>query len=144
MKTLLSGFPVTVKQPLQWGEMDMHNHVNNVWFFRYIENARIAYYEKINKYEFEKKTGISFILASATCQYLSPLTYPDTVIAGAQITTIDKDCAIIGYRLVSNKNKRLAAKAQTTIVSYDFTKNKKVLFPVELKRRIMKLENKTF
>ena len=144
MKTLLSGFPVTVKQPLQWGEMDMHNHVNNVWFFRYIENARIAYYEKIKKYEFEKETGISFILASATCQYLSPLTYPDTVIAGAQITTIDKDCAIIGYRLVSNKNKRLAAKAQTTIVSYDFTKNNKVLFPDELKKRIMKLENKTF
>lgn len=144
MKKLLSGFPVTVKQPLQWGEMDMHNHVNNVWFFRYIENARIAYYEKIKKYEFEKETGISFILASATCQYLSPLTYPDTVIAGAQIKTIDKDCAIIGYRLVSNKNKKIAARAQTTIVSYDFTKNIKVLFPDELKRRIMKLENKTF
>ena len=144
MKTLLSGFPVTVKQPLQWGEMDMHNHVNNVWFFRYIENARIAYYEKIKKYEFEKETGISFILASATCQYLSPLTYPDTVIAGAQIKTIDKNGAILGYRLVSNKNKKLAAKAQTTIVSYDFTKNKKVLFPDELKRKIMKLENKTF
>jgi len=144
MKKLLSGFPVTVKQPLQWGEMDMHNHINNVWFFRYIENARIAYYEKIKKYEFEKETGISFILASATCQYLSPLTYPDTVIAGAQIKTIDKNSAVLGYRLVSNKNNKLAAKAQTTIVSYDFTKNTKVLFPDELKRRIMKLENKTF
>jgi acyl-CoA thioester hydrolase len=144
MKKLLSGFPVTVKQPLQWGEMDMHNHVNNVWFFRYIENARIAYYEKIKKYEFEKETGISFILASATCQYLSPLTYPDTVIAGAQMETIDKNSAVLGYRLVSNKNKKLAAKAQTTIVSYDFTKNNKVLFPDELKRRIMKLENKAF
>jgi acyl-CoA thioester hydrolase len=144
MKTLLSGYPVTVKQPLQWGEMDMHNHVNNVWFFRYIENARISYYEKIKKYEFEKETGISFILASATCQYLFPLTYPDTVIAGARMETIDNDRAILGYRLVSSKNKRLAAKAQTTIVSYNFTENKKVLFPDELKRRIIKLENKPF
>ncbi|MBW1642656.1 MAG: acyl-CoA thioesterase [Deltaproteobacteria bacterium] len=144
MKTLLSGFPVTVKQPLQWGEMDMHNHVNNVWFFRYIENARIAYYEKIKKYEFENETGISFILASATCQYLSSLTYPDTVISGARMETIDKDSAILGYRLASSKNKRLAATAQTTIVSYNFTENKKVPFPNELKRRIIKLENKTF
>ncbi|MCJ7771584.1 MAG: acyl-CoA thioesterase [Desulfobacterales bacterium] len=144
MKRLLSGFPVSVKQPVQWAEMDMRSHVNNVWFFRYIENARISYYEKINKYEFEMKTGISFILASATCQYLCPLTYPDTVIAAARTEKIGKDRAILGYRLVSSKSKKLVAKAQTTIVSYNFTENKKVLFPDELKKRIIKLENKAF
>jgi len=140
----LSGFPVIVKQPVQWAEMDIHNHVNNVWFFRYIENARIAYYEKIKKYEFEKETGISFILASATCQYLSPLAYPDTVVAGARTKAIKKDRAILEYQLISSKNKRLTARAETVIVSYNFTENKKALFPDELKKRICKLENRSF
>jgi len=144
MKKLLSGFPVIIKQPVQWGEIDLHNHVNNVWFFRYIENARIAYYEKINKYEFEKKTGISFILASATCQYLSPLTYPDTVVAAVRMEKISRDRAILGYILVSGKSEKLTAKAETEIVSYDFKDNKKVPFPNELKKRMMKLEKRSF
>ena len=107
METLLSGFPVIVKQPVQWAEMDMHNHVNNVWFFRYIENARIAYYEKINKYEFESTTGVSFILASATCQYIAPLTYPDTVLAAARMETIGDDHAVHLIEAVPSLNSKL-------------------------------------
>jgi len=144
MIKMLSDFPVIIEQPVQWAEMDMHNHVNNVWFFRYIENARIAYYEKINKYEFEHRTGIGFVLASASCHYLSPLSYPDTVMVAARIETIKKDRATLGYRLASMKNKTIAAKAETIIVSYNFNENKKVLFPDELKNRIMTLENSTF
>lgn len=52
MPNYLSNYPVTIEQPVAWGDLDLHGHVNNMWFFRYIENARIAYYEKIGKYDY--------------------------------------------------------------------------------------------
>ncbi len=44
---LLKGFPVVVEITVAWGEMDALKHVNNVVYFRYFENARIAYFEKV-------------------------------------------------------------------------------------------------
>ena len=101
MEDLLKGFPVAVEQALSWGDMDMHGHINNIWFFRYIENARIAYYEAIGKYEHEKETGAGLVLASTSCKFKSPLAYPDTVATGARIEEILEDRAIMSYRVIS-------------------------------------------
>ena len=35
MKSLLKTFPVIVKIPVIWGDMDSFQHVNNVVYFRY-------------------------------------------------------------------------------------------------------------
>ncbi len=144
MDNLLRDFKVIVEHPLAWGEMDAHLHVNNIWFFRYIENARIAYYERIGKFEFERTSGISFMLASSSCEFISPLFYPDTVLVGAGIEEILFDRAIMNYRVVSKKYRRLAATAQATLVSFCYSENKKTPFPSELKERISILEEKPF
>ena len=34
-------FPVEVRFPLQWGEMDALGHANNACYFRWFEAARI-------------------------------------------------------------------------------------------------------
>lgn len=144
MDNLLREFKVIVEHPLAWGEMDSHLHVNNIWFFRYIENARIAYYERIGKFEFERASGVSFMLASSSCEFISPLFYPDTVLVGAGIEEILFDRAIMNYRLVSKKYRRLAATARATLVSFCYSDNKKTAFPSELKERISILEGKPY
>ena len=144
MDNLLRDYKVIVEHPLAWGEMDAHLHVNNVWFFRYIENARIAYYERIGKFEFERTSGISFMLASSSCEFVTPLFYPDTVLVGAGIEEILFDRAIMSYRVVSKKYRRLAATARATLVSFCSSENRKMPFPSELKERISILEEKPF
>lgn len=143
MEGLLKEFPVTVEQALSWGDMDMHGHINNIWFFRYIENARIAYYEAIGKYEHEKDTGAGFVLASTTCQFKSPLAYPDVVATGARIEEILEDRAIMSYRVISTKQNRVAAEAKATLVSFDHSENRKISFSEVLRRRISEVERKT-
>ena len=61
---LLAGFPVVVEQAVAWGDMDSYQHVNNVVYFRYFENARLEYFRRLDWFEFEKETGVSPILAS--------------------------------------------------------------------------------
>ena len=71
---LLQGFPVIVVQPVVWGEMDAYQHVNNVVYFRYFENARLAYVERLRWPEFEKITGIGPILAATQARFKRALT----------------------------------------------------------------------
>ena len=49
-RTLLSflrSVPVYSKATVKWGEMDAFQHVNNVAYFRYIECARIKYFDAL-------------------------------------------------------------------------------------------------
>lgn len=144
MNDLLDLYPVVIEQPVAWGDMDRHGHVNNVWIFRYIENARIAYYENIGKYDFERDSGKGFILAATTCKFISPLIYPDIVRVGASIRDITEDRAVMHYRLVSINHKRIAAEAQATLVSFDHKTNQKIAFADELRLRISDLEGKLY
>ena len=47
MHPLLASFPVVFEQVVDWGDMDGFAHVNNVVYFRYFENVRIEYLQRI-------------------------------------------------------------------------------------------------
>ena len=43
----LHGFPVRVNIDVQWGEMDLAGHVNNVIYLKWFEHARVAYLDRL-------------------------------------------------------------------------------------------------
>ena len=51
IETLLVGYPVVVELPVAWGEMDSYHHVNNVVYFRYLENARLEYFRRLPRFQ---------------------------------------------------------------------------------------------
>ena len=140
MNDILKGFPVVVQFPIAWGEMDSQKHVNNVVYFRYFENARIAYYDKIGAWQISEETGIGTVLATTDCRYRVPLTYPDTVHVGAKITKLEKDRFTMDYRVVSHRLGKLAAEGTGVLVTYDFQENRKAPGPELLARNIVALE----
>lgn len=140
MNEILKGFPVIVEFPIAWGEMDAQKHVNNVVYFRYLENARIAYYERIGILKMMEETGIGTVLASTQCRYRTPLTYPDTLSVGAKVTKIDADRFTMEYRVVSHRLRKLAAEGEGVLVTYDYRENRKTLVPEKLRESISSLE----
>ena len=44
---LLKGYPIVVTTMVGWGDMDANRHVNNVMYFRYIEHARLKYFDEL-------------------------------------------------------------------------------------------------
>jgi acyl-CoA thioester hydrolase len=137
---LLEGFPVIVEFPVAWGEMDALGHVNNIAYFRYFENARIAYFERIKMWNFMKETGIGPILASTQCRFRAPLAYPDVVSIGASVSDIGEDRLTMRYSVVSQRLSKIAAEGDGVLVTYDYRNNRKVPVPAELKRSILDLE----
>jgi acyl-CoA thioester hydrolase len=64
--------------PIRWGDMDALGHVNNTIYFRYMEQARVSWFQQIfGELSGSQKEGL--VIADASCNFLKPLTYPGTV-----------------------------------------------------------------
>lgn len=141
MHELLETFPIVIEIPIAWGEMDSLQHVNNIIYFRYFECARMAYFNKLDIWNYMNETGIGPILASTQCKFRIPLTYPDTVSIGTRISEIEADRFLMKYVVISHLHQKVAAEGEGMIVSYNYREQRKEILPEIIKKRIRILEN---
>ncbi len=128
-RQLLVDYPTVIQIPVAWGEMDAFGHVNNTVYLRYFESARIAYFEALGTMETMAATGLGPILAETRCRFKFPLTYPDTVAAGARVAELAADGFLMHHRVVSHRHSRVAAEGDGRIVSYDYNAKTKAKLP---------------
>ena len=138
----LEQFPVIIDFPIAWGDMDAFQHVNNIMYFRYFENARIAYFETTTITEHMRQTKLEPILADTYCRYRVPLTYPDTISVGARVTELQQDRFAMEYIVYSNKLDKVAAKGTGLIVYYDYNSNSKTQIPATIREHISRVEGR--
>src|SRR4051812_11015362 len=63
---------------VRWGDMDAMGHVNNTVYFRYMEQARIGWFDALlPRGEAWQRTVI--VIANASCNFRRPINYPGTV-----------------------------------------------------------------
>ena len=67
-----------MEMPVRWGDMDALGHVNNIMYFRYFEQARIAWYEGAG---FAPLGGsdVGMVIVDNRAEYLRPLVHPATM-----------------------------------------------------------------
>ena len=111
---LLQDYPVVHIQPVAWGEMDAFNHLNNVAYYRYAESARISYLRAIGLTF--ARSDLLTILASSNCQYLRPVTYPDTLMIGVRVKKMGNTSMIFEYSFVSHTQQAVVATGEAVIV----------------------------
>lgn len=140
---LLEEFPVTVRLPVQWGEMDAYGHLNNVVFFRYFESARVRYLRKCGFTRSYEVDRVGAILHSTDARFHRPLRYPDTVLVGARVTDLSRDRFTMAYRVVSLEGDATAAEGNGIVVSFDYRTGQKTVVPEEVRRRIQEIEEGT-
>src|SRR5262245_29003235 len=117
---LIRTYPVIVTQAVVWGEMDSYQHVNNVAYFRYFENARLEYIRCVGWFEIEAATGIGPILASTQARFRRALTYPDTIHIGTRLVEMKEDRLTIEHKIVSETLDDVATEGHGVIVSYHY------------------------
>lgn len=140
---LLADFPVVVRIPVQWGEMDAYGHVNNTVFFRYFETARIAFLDRCGLLASYDHDGIGAILHSTDCRFRLPLFHPDDVLVGARTVDVSDDRFTMGYRIVSRAQDGIAADGSGVIVTYDYRAGRKVALPARIRAAVVDLRGTT-
>jgi len=138
----LNGFPVSLRLPVQWGEMDAYGHLNNTVFFRYFESARVDYLERCGFARSWEVDRIGAILHSTSCRFRRPLFYPDTVVVGGRCAELADDRFTMDYRVVSQSSGQLAAEGSGVVVSYDYHARKTVSIPGSVRDGIQRLEGR--
>lgn len=136
----LTGFPVTVEIPVQWGEMDAYDHVNNVTFFRYFESARVEYLERCGFTDAYREERIGAILHSTSCRFRRALVYPDRVTVGARVTEMGADRFTMEYRAFSHDQEAVAAEGTGVVVSFDYDAGEKTRLPASVRSGVKSLE----
>tara|TARA_Y100000589_G_C27182013_1_gene641180 strand:- start:2282 stop:2722 length:441 start_codon:yes stop_codon:yes gene_type:complete len=123
-------WPIKTELPIQWGEMDAFNHVNNVVYIRWFETSRIELFRKmwgdddVNLQEILKGDGVGPILANFNINYNSPLFYPDTAFVFTKISAIGNSSFGVDHILKSKNNgDKVIAEANSTVVMFNFSKN---------------------
>lgn len=114
--------PYRVDVPLRWSDMDAYGHVNNVQFLRLLEDARvIGFQEWFGQDRSLLEQGV--LVARHEIEYLAPLTFrhaPITVDMWA--TKISGASFDLAYEVrdPDGVGTALYARAETTLVAYDF------------------------
>lgn len=132
----LAQFPVIYEQKVTWGDMDAFGHVNNVMYYRYIESARIAYFDLLNVFDQDVVT----VVASSQCKYLKPVFYPDVLHIGARVEEVRNSAIRMHYILYSTQQQAVVADGEAVIVFVDKLEMKKTSIPEHLRQAIFDLE----
>lgn len=136
---LLSGFPVVVEIPILWADEDSFGHVNNIAYLRWIEAGRVEYLRRIEFFPKGPPCGVGPIVAGLTCNFRIALNYPDTIVVGTRVIRIGNSSFRMEQRIVSRTSDRVAADAETTIVSVDYDTGKSVVVPDSVREAIAHL-----
>ena len=137
---LLAGFPVTLRWPVAWGDMDALGHVNNTTYFRWFESVRIGYFARVGWAADLSSGGVGPILAQTSCTYRAPLVFPDEVVLAARVEDVGEDRFTMRYRVVSQRLGRVAADGEARVVSFDYGAGTKASLPEGVRAAIADLE----
>ena len=124
---------------VHWGDMDALGHVNNVVYFKYLENTRLTMMEVLGVFPrlFEEGTGL--VIADAHCRYKAPVVYPDTLHIGVRVEFIGDDRMRFHYALFSENLQRVAAEAETIQVCVNPQTGRKTAMPLWFRESLARL-----
>lgn len=132
----MNGSKLKLELRIDWSEIDVLGHINNLAILKYIQAGRVNYLESVGllPLKAEKRTGP--IIASTTCQFRKPLFYPGKVTVYSKVDLIKNTSFRIQYEVL-NDDAEIVAEAHDIIVFYDFDKNTKLVLPEDIKDIIM-------
>jgi acyl-CoA thioester hydrolase len=124
----------TIELRISWADLDLFGHVNNVAFFRYIQDARLAYCEELGLTSLNEAGKLSFMVASSCCRFKSPLHYPGMVTVLTRADWVKNTSIQLSYVLESNGT--VVAEGEDVLVIYDHHLKCKSPVPAEMREKL--------
>lgn len=125
-----------LKLRIDWSELDVFGHVNNLEIMKYSQAARVIFLDNAGLMQMQKECGKGPILASIHTQFLKPLFFPGTVTVITKVDYIKTSSFKLIHQIFNDKNE-LAAEAHDIIVFYNFKKQHKLMIPNDLREKIV-------
>lgn len=117
---------------IDWSEMDLFGHVNNVAFMKYVQAGRVNYWELIGLTKMHAEQNKGPMLAATSCTFHKPLHYPGNITVETVLEFIKTTSFGLHHRIL-DPDGETAAEAHDVVVMYDFNAGKKMEIPPGLR-----------
>ncbi len=125
---------------VQFADVDMLRHVNNLTYLRWAETARSEYFYDVLGEEIGGGSGM--ILGKMEIVYELPMFYREFVALGARVSRIGSKSFDFEHEIWSEDRAARCARLTTTMVAMDYTKNESVVVPTVWRERIAAFETR--
>ncbi|NUR61546.1 MAG: acyl-CoA thioesterase [Catenulispora sp.] len=105
--------------PLRWSDMDAYQHVNNVVYLRYLEEARVDWmFRRASEAGVEGFESFGTVVASHAIAYRRPLVYrPEPVRVEVWVTEVKTAKFTVAYEVCDDE--AVYATASSVLVPFD-------------------------
>ena len=118
---------------IRWGDMDAMGHLNNTVYFRFMEQARIGWFDLLlPRGEAWNATGI--VIANASCNFKRPINYPGTVEVRLSVGSPGGSSVPTYYELLVDEE--IHADGEATVVFIDMEKQKPIRIPQNIREAL--------
>lgn len=131
----MDGYPNRIELRIDWSEMDLFGHVNNLAILKYIQAARVQFLENTGIMRLHAETGIGPVLASTSCQFKKQLRYPGRVTVHSKVEAI-KNTSFQMRVVVLDEAREIVAEGLDVIVMFDYRSNRKHAIPEAIRKTI--------
>jgi acyl-CoA thioester hydrolase len=108
-------------------DLDALGHVNHAVYLSYLEVARTHYY--FDRRGSQRIEELDFILGSIACTYHAPAFLHERLAISLWPARIGTKSWVLAYEIREEKSARLIARAETTLVQYDYRAGRSVPIP---------------
>ena len=143
MNSEIEKFRHKISVKVRFSDLDAMGHVNNASYLSYLEEARLAYYNHVLKMD-TNNLDFNAVIARIEIDYIDQIRLGDNVEVYTRTAKIGNKSSDVEHLIVvaNNGNKKIAAKALTKLVSFDYRKNISVPVSEEAKKTIEEFERR--
>ena len=124
---------------IRWGDMDAMGHVNNTLYFRYMEQARISWFDRLVPEE-DAWHSMGIVIANASCNYRRAITYPGTVEVKLYVGAPGGASVPTTYELRVDDDPEPYADGAAVVVFIDMKTQKSRRIPEGIRARLERAE----
>jgi len=115
--------------------MDRYGHINNVMIQKYVQTARVHFWEETGIGSGIREDGTGANLAAVNCKFLLPVLHPETIEINTSVFFIKNSSFGLRHLLYSAKGE-LLAEAEDIVVFFNYHKQKKTEITAEIRAQL--------
>ncbi|MDG0972456.1 MAG: thioesterase family protein [Porticoccaceae bacterium] len=133
--TKRTSYPYFTDITTRWMDNDIYGHVNNVVYYSYFDSVANKYLIEEGGLDIHSSDIIGFVVASS-CQYRSPIAYPQAIEAGFRVNKLGNSSVEYGIAIFQQGQATASAEGAFTHVFVDRASAKSVAIPASLRQAL--------
>ncbi len=132
-------FPVFDEITTRWADNDLYGHVNNVTYYTWFDSSVNRYLIEQGGLDIHNGREIAYVVSSS-CDYFSPIAYPDRVEAGLRVERLGNSSVVYNIGIFRQGDDDACALGRFVHVFVDRATDRPVPIPATIRSALEHLQ----